>query len=143
MLGVQIITGVVLVMHYTPHVDKAFASVEHIMLDVNGGWALRDAPKSLALLLAQAQLRAALERLWAMRPLLRATFAAFCAAAPLLHPMTGTAGVKPAGFSAARSTCPSFTTFGAMASALGANALPTALPAYSPTASPPMVPSVS
>ena len=30
---------------------------------------------------AAAALRAALERLWAMRPLLRATFAAFCAAA--------------------------------------------------------------
>ena len=37
----QIATGVVLVMHYTPHVSLAFASVEHIMRDVNGGWALR------------------------------------------------------------------------------------------------------
>ena len=25
-------------MHYTPHVDLAFASVEHIMRDVNNGW---------------------------------------------------------------------------------------------------------
>ena len=41
MLVVQIITGVVLVMHYTPHVDLAFASVEHIMRDVNYGWMLR------------------------------------------------------------------------------------------------------
>ncbi|MBO6603406.1 MULTISPECIES: cytochrome b [Rhodobacterales] len=40
-LVMQIITGVVLVMHYTPHVDMAFASVEHIMRNVNGGWALR------------------------------------------------------------------------------------------------------
>ena len=28
-------------MHYTAHVDMAFASVEHIMRNVNGGWALR------------------------------------------------------------------------------------------------------
>jgi ubiquinol-cytochrome c reductase cytochrome b subunit len=40
-LVMQILTGIVLVMHYTPHVDMAFASVEHIMRDVNGGWALR------------------------------------------------------------------------------------------------------
>ena len=40
-LALQIVTGIVLVMHYTPHVDLAFASVEHIMRDVNGGWALR------------------------------------------------------------------------------------------------------
>ena len=41
MLGVQIITGIVLAMHYTPHVDFAFNSVEHIMRDVNYGWLLR------------------------------------------------------------------------------------------------------
>src|SRR6201998_1793340 len=41
MLGVQIITGIVLAMHYTPHVDFAFNSVEHIMRDVNFGWLLR------------------------------------------------------------------------------------------------------
>ena len=35
MLGVQIITGIVLAMHYTPHVDLAFRSVETIMRDVN------------------------------------------------------------------------------------------------------------
>jgi len=40
-LALQIITGIVLVMHYTPHVDMAFQSVEHIMRDVNGGWGLR------------------------------------------------------------------------------------------------------
>ena len=40
-LALQIITGVVLVMHYTPHVDHAFDSVEHIMRNVNGGWAIR------------------------------------------------------------------------------------------------------
>ncbi len=40
-LVLQIITGVVLAMHYTPHVDLAFASIEHIMRDVNCGWAIR------------------------------------------------------------------------------------------------------
>ena len=40
-LMLQIITGIVLAMHYTPHVSMAFDSVEHIMRDVNGGWALR------------------------------------------------------------------------------------------------------
>jgi ubiquinol-cytochrome c reductase cytochrome b subunit len=40
-LMVQIITGIMLAMHYTPHVDHAFASVEHIMRDVNYGWLLR------------------------------------------------------------------------------------------------------
>ncbi|SDG50381.1 cytochrome b [Pelagibacterium luteolum] len=37
MLVVQIVTGIILVMHYTPHVDLAFASVEHIRRDVNYG----------------------------------------------------------------------------------------------------------
>jgi ubiquinol-cytochrome c reductase cytochrome b/c1 subunit len=41
MLVSQIITGIVLVMHYTPHVDYAFQSVEHIMRDVNYGWLMR------------------------------------------------------------------------------------------------------
>lgn len=40
-LVVQIVTGIFLAMHYTPHVDYAFASVEHIMRDVNYGWLLR------------------------------------------------------------------------------------------------------
>jgi len=40
-LGMQIVTGIVLAMHYTPNVDMAFASVEHIMRDVNGGVMLR------------------------------------------------------------------------------------------------------
>jgi ubiquinol-cytochrome c reductase cytochrome b subunit len=40
-LIMQIVTGIVLVMHYTPHADLAFASVEHIMRDVNGGYMLR------------------------------------------------------------------------------------------------------
>jgi ubiquinol-cytochrome c reductase cytochrome b subunit len=40
-LGLQIITGIVLVMHYTPHVDMAFASIEHIMRDVRGGDMIR------------------------------------------------------------------------------------------------------
>lgn len=37
----QIITGIILAMHYTPHVDLAFFSVEHIMRDVNYGYFLR------------------------------------------------------------------------------------------------------
>ncbi|WP_128255107.1 cytochrome b [Falsirhodobacter deserti] len=40
-LVMQIVTGVVLAMHYTPHVDHAFDSVERIMRDVNGGHFLR------------------------------------------------------------------------------------------------------
>ena len=40
-LVLQIATGIVLAMHYTPQVDLAFASVEHIMRDVNGGYMLR------------------------------------------------------------------------------------------------------
>jgi ubiquinol-cytochrome c reductase cytochrome b subunit len=37
MLVVQIVTGVVLAMHYTPQADLAFDSVEHIRRDVNWG----------------------------------------------------------------------------------------------------------
>jgi ubiquinol-cytochrome c reductase cytochrome b subunit len=40
-LGVQIITGVVLAMHYTPSAAGAFNSVEHIMRNVNYGWLIR------------------------------------------------------------------------------------------------------
>jgi len=40
-LVIQIVTGIVLSMHYTPHVSLAFNSVEHIMRDVNYGWLLR------------------------------------------------------------------------------------------------------
>lgn len=40
-LVIQLLTGIVLVMHYTPHTSLAFDSVEHIMRDVNWGWMLR------------------------------------------------------------------------------------------------------
>jgi ubiquinol-cytochrome c reductase cytochrome b subunit len=40
-LMIQIITGIVLAMHYTPNTGMAFASVERIMRDVNGGWLIR------------------------------------------------------------------------------------------------------
>ena len=40
-LVAQIVTGIVLVMHYVPNTTLAFASVEHIMRDVNWGWMLR------------------------------------------------------------------------------------------------------
>jgi ubiquinol-cytochrome c reductase cytochrome b subunit len=33
-LVIQILTGIFCAMHYTPHVDLAFNSVEHIMRDV-------------------------------------------------------------------------------------------------------------
>ena len=42
MLAVQIVTGVILAMHYTPHADLAFKSVELIVRDVNFGWLLRN-----------------------------------------------------------------------------------------------------
>jgi len=41
MLIVMMLTGIFLVMHYTPHVDLAFDSVERIMRDVNYGWLIR------------------------------------------------------------------------------------------------------
>jgi ubiquinol-cytochrome c reductase cytochrome b subunit len=41
MLVVMIVSGIVLAMHYTPHVDHAFDSVERIMRDVNYGWLIR------------------------------------------------------------------------------------------------------
>nr|ASY98585.1 cytochrome b [Camelomantis moultoni] len=40
-LGVQIMTGLFLAMHYSAHVDLAFSSIAHICRDVNYGWLLR------------------------------------------------------------------------------------------------------
>jgi quinol-cytochrome oxidoreductase complex cytochrome b subunit len=40
-LVLMIATGIVLAMHYTPHADMAFDSVERIMRDVNYGWLIR------------------------------------------------------------------------------------------------------
>jgi quinol-cytochrome oxidoreductase complex cytochrome b subunit len=40
-LVVMIVSGIFLAMHYTPHVDHAFQSVESIMRDVNYGWLIR------------------------------------------------------------------------------------------------------
>ena len=40
-LILQILTGSFLAMHYQPHVDFAFSSVEHIMRDVNAGYIIR------------------------------------------------------------------------------------------------------
>ena len=40
-LVIQIVTGIVLAMHYIPSTEQAFASVENIMRDVQGGWLLR------------------------------------------------------------------------------------------------------
>jgi ubiquinol-cytochrome c reductase cytochrome b/c1 subunit len=40
-LVIMIVSGIVLAMHYTAHVDYAFDSVERIMRDVNYGWLIR------------------------------------------------------------------------------------------------------
>jgi ubiquinol-cytochrome c reductase cytochrome b subunit len=40
-LMLQIVTGVILAMHYAPNALVAFGSTEHIMRDVNWGWMLR------------------------------------------------------------------------------------------------------
>nr|YP_004934875.1 cytochrome b [Meretrix lamarckii]ACY06184.1 cytochrome b [Meretrix lamarckii] len=42
-LVMQIFTGLLMAVHYTPEVGQAFDSVVHIMRDVNGGWFLRSA----------------------------------------------------------------------------------------------------
>jgi len=41
MLGIQILTGVVLAMHYVANADLAFNSVEGIMRNINYGWLVR------------------------------------------------------------------------------------------------------
>jgi ubiquinol-cytochrome c reductase cytochrome b subunit len=40
-LVIQLVTGIFLAMHYTPHILLAFLSIEHIMRDINYGWLLR------------------------------------------------------------------------------------------------------
>ena len=40
-LGIQIITGILLAMHYTSNIDLAFYTIEHIMRDINNGWLIR------------------------------------------------------------------------------------------------------
>nr|YP_009913603.1 cytochrome b [Monochamus alternatus alternatus]QLM01489.1 cytochrome b [Monochamus alternatus alternatus] len=40
-LGIQIITGLFLAMHYCPNIELAFSSVAHICRDVNYGWLIR------------------------------------------------------------------------------------------------------
>lgn len=40
-LIIQIVSGILLAMHYVPNSELAFFSVEHIMRDVNYGWFLR------------------------------------------------------------------------------------------------------
>src|ERR1700743_1021872 len=41
MLGIQIVTGIVLAMHYVANADMAFDSVENIMRTINYGWLIR------------------------------------------------------------------------------------------------------
>jgi quinol-cytochrome oxidoreductase complex cytochrome b subunit len=40
-LTLQIITGLLVSIHYTPETSTAFSSVIHIMRDVDGGWLTR------------------------------------------------------------------------------------------------------
>ena len=40
-LGIQLLTGIFLAMHYKPGVDTAHASIEHIMREVEWGWLIR------------------------------------------------------------------------------------------------------
>ena len=40
-LGIQIVTGIFLAMHYTPKMEFAFYSIEHIMRNVKYGWVIR------------------------------------------------------------------------------------------------------
>ena len=40
-LVIQMVSGILLSMHYTPHIDLAFHSVEYIMRDVKHGWLIR------------------------------------------------------------------------------------------------------
>nr|WIL79859.1 cytochrome b [Tillus nitidus] len=40
-LGIQIVTGIFLAMHYCPNIELAFNSVTHICRDVNYGWLMR------------------------------------------------------------------------------------------------------
>jgi len=41
LLAIQVVTGVLLAMHYVPHINEAFASVERIMREIPSGWFLR------------------------------------------------------------------------------------------------------
>jgi ubiquinol-cytochrome c reductase cytochrome b subunit len=41
MLVLQLVTGIILAMHYAANAGVAFSSVEHIVRDVNWGWMLR------------------------------------------------------------------------------------------------------
>jgi ubiquinol-cytochrome c reductase cytochrome b subunit len=40
-LGIQLLTGIFLAMHYKPGVDTAHESIEHIMREVDWGWLIR------------------------------------------------------------------------------------------------------
>jgi ubiquinol-cytochrome c reductase cytochrome b subunit len=40
-LGVQLVTGLFLAIHYTADINLAFSSVAHICRDVNYGWLIR------------------------------------------------------------------------------------------------------
>ena len=41
LITVQVVTGILLLFYFNPHTDSAFESVQHLMLDVRGGWIVR------------------------------------------------------------------------------------------------------
>nr|AOR87140.1 cytochrome b [Typosyllis sp. patternB] len=41
-LLIQIVTGLLLAMHYSSHIDMAFSSIAHISREVSGGWMMRN-----------------------------------------------------------------------------------------------------
>jgi quinol-cytochrome oxidoreductase complex cytochrome b subunit len=45
-ISVQLLSGILLSAHYTPHADYAFSSVQHIVRDVQHGWLLQGAHKN-------------------------------------------------------------------------------------------------
>nr|WGW14693.1 cytochrome b [Stylonema alsidii] len=47
-LSLQLLTGILLAMHYIPQASLAFTSIEHILRDVNHGWLLRYAHANTA-----------------------------------------------------------------------------------------------
>lgn len=51
LVGMQVLTGILLSIHYTPTVDKAFQSVEFLVTQVNYGWFIRSLHKWTANLL--------------------------------------------------------------------------------------------
>src|SRR3546814_7117506 len=71
-LTIQIITGIILAMHYAPAATMAFDSVEHIMRNVNQGWLLRYAHSNGASFFRSE------EHTSELQSLMRISYAVFC-----------------------------------------------------------------